>query len=522
MKRKIVCITLWLLLAVNLFPGCVQGNEIEQLSHVKVASWYRLIDYETFNRTLDDVITHLKETYTDFVFRAFWRYKVIPEEYYDALEEAIDRIKAERPDTIVCAGIPTERVNAVERNPITGRNYSREETWAMALDPQKWNISISKEEFQWNRGRLLGFIPSWMDTPDEYDWTKASAYYPDITNPAFQELQLSWAKHLVDHGVDAIWIDMLFAQARIFYELTKDPYHPAVKEAYEAALKQIDEIHNYGKEKGKYIYVGGWTNFLEIKDENGEPAYPIPHFDFVVNMIWENEVKNKTLFEERWDVFLGKVKKYLGDDVLVLIFMDEAAVKWQDQPLGIFSQLLTKEEQRGYLRKVDEFFRKKRAEFGLPIVFVYPLHGGWMGSNAEILSYGKYKIYDALAPEFQTYETIKELAHNKSEGNPMIYIEKPRGYLYIFDREIAPLKNTIIIGRITVIVETYDEDGIEKVAFYVDDELRAVDDSPPYEWLWNERVFGKQVLKVVAYDNEGNKAESKTDVIIFNSRGRSK
>jgi len=226
MRRMTACIVLWLLLAVNLFPSCIHDNEnkeTEQLSHVKVASWYRLIDYEVFNRTLDDVVTHLKETYTDFVFRAFWRYKVIPEEYYDTLEGAIDRIKVEKPDTIVCAGIPTERVNAIERNPITGRNYSREETWAMALDPQKWNISITKEELQWNRGRLLGFIPSWMNTPDKYDWTKAFAYYPDITNPAFQELQLSWAKHLIDKGVDAIWIDMLFAQARIFYELTNDP-----------------------------------------------------------------------------------------------------------------------------------------------------------------------------------------------------------------------------------------------------------------------------------------------------------
>jgi len=62
-----------------------------------------------------------------------------------------------------------------------------------------------------------------VNTPDKYDGTKAFAYYPDITNPAFQELQLSWAKHLIDKGVDAIWIDMLFAQARIFYELTNDP-----------------------------------------------------------------------------------------------------------------------------------------------------------------------------------------------------------------------------------------------------------------------------------------------------------
>ena len=52
----------------------------EKLLRTKVVCWYQSItDYKAFNRTIDDVITHLKETNTDFVFRAFWKYKVIPE-----------------------------------------------------------------------------------------------------------------------------------------------------------------------------------------------------------------------------------------------------------------------------------------------------------------------------------------------------------------------------------------------------------------------------------------------------------
>jgi len=233
-------------------------------------------------------------------------------------------------------------------------------------------------------------------------------------------------------------------------------------------------------------------------------------------MIWENEVKNKKLFKERWDVFFGKVKKYLGNDVLVLIFMDEAAVKWQDQPLGIFAQLLTKEEQKEYLRKVDGFFERKRDEFSLPIVFVYPLHGGWMGNNAEILSYGKYKIYDALAPEFQTYETIVELAKNKSEGKPLVSIERPRNYLYIFNREIISLKIPRILGKITVTADAFDEEGIEKVEFYVDDVLKFTDYDKPYPWLWNEFAIGKHKIKVAGYGMGGNEAEDEISVIIFN------
>ena len=38
------------------------------------------------------------------------------------------------------------------------------------------------------------------------------------------------------------------------------------------------------------------------------------------------------------------------------------------------------------------------------------------GTNAKVLSFGKFKVYDALAPEFETYETIKELAQKKYGG----------------------------------------------------------------------------------------------------------
>ncbi len=410
----------------------------ENLLSVKVACWYQSItDYKSFNRTIDDVISHLKETGTDFIFRAFWKYKVIPETCsdlplnqrkrcekagysYENFEKSVNEIKKEIPFLIISAGIPTERIDVNEYDPITGKKYTKEELWEMALDPGKWSIKnpkterlITKEQFQFNRGKLLGFFPSGWKSPSDYDWQNVSAYYPDITNPEFQKLQISWAKKMIDSGADAIWIDMLFAQARMFYELTKNPYHPAVKESYKAALKQIDEIHKYGREKGKYIYVGGWTNFLEIKDKNGKLAYPVPDFDFVVNMIWENEVKSKNLFEGRWNTFFRKVKKYLGDNTLILVFMDEAATKWQDQPLGIFSQYLNKTEQAKFLKIADRFFFEKRKEFKLPITFVYPLHGGWMGSDVEVLSFGKFKVYDSLAPEFKTYETIKGLAEKK-------------------------------------------------------------------------------------------------------------
>ena len=77
--------------------------------------------------------------------------------------------------------------------------------------------------------------------------------------------------------------------------------------------------------------------------------------------------------------------------------------------MGVYSQELSKEEQREFLKIADEFFSRKG------IIFVYPVHGGFMGQDAKILSFGKLKTYDSLAPEFETYETIKSLLKVKRE-----------------------------------------------------------------------------------------------------------
>ena len=103
-----------------------------------------------------------------------------------------------------------------------------------------------------------------------------------------------------------------------------------------------------------------------------------------------------------------------------------------------------------------------------------------------------------------------------------IEIEKPReGYLYIFDREILPtiFENIIILDKITIKADAYSEDGINRVEFCIDDELRYVDEDTPFEWLWNEKAFGTHEIKVIAYDVSENKAEDKINVIIFNFGG---
>jgi len=359
----------------------------------------------------------------------------------------------------------------------------------MALDPQKWGINLSKEKLQGLAQKEGG--------------TGEYGYFPDVTNEEFQELYLSWAKRQIDAGVNGLFLDMLFAQPRILAKLTENPRHPAVEESLEAIDYLIREIREYGYRKGEYIYLCSFGTFTDF------PNYK-PDIDYVLVTLMMKEIRNLELDEKRWDEIVTKVKEKLPK-AKILAIIDWAGTT--NTPLGVFSQELSKEEQREFLRIADGFFRRKG------ITFIYPVHGGFMGNDAKILSYGKSKTYDSLAPEFDTYETIVELAKNRAQGKPLVSIERPGNYLYIFDEEIAPFKTPLIIGKITVTADAYDEEGIEKVEFYIDGILKYNDTEQPYEWIWNGFAIGKHEIKAVAYDNKGNRAQDEIDVIIFGLGG---
>jgi len=85
---------------------------------------------------------------------------------------------------------------------------------------------------------------------------------------------------------------------------------------------------------------------------------------------------------------------------------------------------------------------------------------------------------------------------------PTVEIVSPKNALYILDNEILPLRMPFIIGGITIVADAYQPDfGINRVEFYIDDELKFTDYEEPYEWIWDEQVFFKHQIKVVAVDN---------------------
>ncbi|HEC77487.1 MAG TPA: hypothetical protein ENI33_09600 [Thermoplasmatales archaeon] len=106
---------------------------------------------------------------------------------------------------------------------------------------------------------------------------------------------------------------------------------------------------------------------------------------------------------------------------------------------------------------------------------------------------------------FRLY-TQATLLYSLNESKLYVAITKPKeGMLYFMDREIMPVASNkaIVIGRITIEAETNGN----KVEFYVNDELKYEDYEKPYEWLWNETVWGKYKIKVRAYAEDQTEYE---------------
>lgn len=119
---------------------------------------------------------------------------------------------------------------------------------------------------------------------------------------------------------------------------------------------------------------------------------------------------------------------------------------------------------------------------------------------------------DSFTPYKKPAEDILKAYYKNISVN--VRIEKPEeGYIYLFDREVMPASRTIIIGKITVEVNT--SKNTERVEFYIDDELKFVDIEAPYLWMWDEFVFGEHEIKVMAY-NKASDALDIVNVMIFN------
>jgi len=72
------------------------------------------------------------------------------------------------------------------------------------------------------------------------------------------------------------------------------------------------------------------------------------------------------------------------------------------------------------------------------------------------------------------------------------------------------ISNQTINGTVTILVETIDKDGINRVEFYIDTILIFEDTESPYEYAWNTTEYEDSTdytIKVISYDNSENSAD---------------
>jgi PKD repeat protein len=114
-----------------------------------------------------------------------------------------------------------------------------------------------------------------------------------------------------------------------------------------------------------------------------------------------------------------------------------------------------------------------------------------------------YSIDNAGNQENHTLQQIKI-----DTTRPFLSIVKPqKNFLYIFDRELLHISwGTVILGKITLDAQSSDAvSGIDRVEFFVDQELRYQDTSEPYTWVYTDTavLFHKHTLQLKAYDAAG-------------------
>ena len=454
----------------------VEAKNISQIKNIKVAAWYQyLTGGRVIGRSDEEAIGILKDLNVDLV-RGWWRWQPLPfspkdEQFkkvfgkekfnkfvisgqtWQDYENIVKLFKKEIPNAIFMASFGLQFIpRATDRDPVTGEIITREKAWEMAFDPQKHGFKMSKAEYQCIQAKKRHWVRKDINckkVSEDFVKNWLSVYWGDPTNEDWQSFAFHIAQKLIDGGADAIWIDMYLqpsANAIALHCLEEQGtiencnYSEAledvrVKEIISAQREFIDRIHRYGLSKGEYILVGSWGVLGEEKAPQQSVLIKdlVPNYDFVVTTISSEEIYNKRIDSQKWKDIVKKHREIFGD-IPMFIWFDTG---YYYSPMHVFSQYLSKGEQAQFLENVDRFFVDLSKKENLTIAFIYPISGQMMGPWKEgekvILSFqcccdtckdkclisGEkegicgFGSYDALAPEFETYETIKNLAQSK-------------------------------------------------------------------------------------------------------------
>jgi len=112
---------------------------------------------------------------------------------------------------------------------------------------------------------------------------------------------------------------------------------------------------------------------------------------------------------------------------------------------------------------------------------------------------------------------------------PSIGIQHPEnGKIYFRGRKInflnsLTLQQTLLIGQCNFTVSASDNDGIDKIELYIDDELTKTFNSATVEYNYkNSKILSfKHTIKFTAYDTKGKSASASLDIQAFTLKASS-
>ncbi len=145
--------------------------------------------------------------------------------------------------------------------------------------------------------------------------------------------------------------------------------------------------------------------------------------------------------------------------------------------------------------------------------------GEYCNFNYEYLKVGSFKVKVKARDENYGESSWSE-EHTiivNDEKEPFLQVLKPLKGIYISNEKRRSFFATIVFGGIDVIVNATDGSGIEKVLFYIDNQDIPIAEalSEPYMFTWQEKMFFKHNLRIVAVDNTGKETSIEIKVWKF-------
>jgi hypothetical protein len=125
------------------------------------------------------------------------------------------------------------------------------------------------------------------------------------------------------------------------------------------------------------------------------------------------------------------------------------------------------------------------------------INGVTINENNRVLITGSILNYNNMDFYTDIYDDIVP---------PAVDMIKPQEKsLYLLGIKLLSLpRNTFIIGRLPILVEAENQSDVSKVEFYINNELIETKTEPPYEWVWDDRLFGRYDIRTMTYDESGS------------------